>query len=528
MASTGLQNGGRRMPDLNRPFHSILFERPGDSARAEQKQQPSCFPDLNLDQALGSMTVGRGDYQLKPFFYAPLPDAGAVAYRHDILRDLEQEPVRVAVQAFAAQMRRMREQLVQVGKLHYRYQKERWFADAVDTYCQAVRSLTAELGRLGVSSAGFRGLTEYLTRYTASDAFTSLVAQTQRLYGDLATVSYSVHIKGNRVRVSKYEGEPDYSAEVGKTFAKFQQGAVKDYLVGFRDWPDMNHVEARVLDLVARLYPDVFQELDDYAARNQGYLDAVIGAFDREVQFYLAYLEFITPLKKSGLAFCYPQVSAGSKEISATESFDLALASKLVPAKSPVVTNDFALSGAERILVVTGPNNGGKTTFARMFGQLHYLASLGLPVPGRQARLLLPDEVFTHFEREEDISTLHGKLEDELTRIHQILGQATGRSVLVMNESFTSTTLHDALFLGTEVMRRVIDLDLLCVYVTFVDELASLSESTVSMVAAIVPDNPAQRTFKVERRPADGLAYAAAIAAKYGLTHERVKERIAR
>jgi len=515
------------MPDLDRPFGSILFERPGDAARAEQSQQPSCFPDLNLDQALESITAGRGEYQLKPFFHAPLPDAGAVAYRHDILRDLEQEPVRGAVRAFAAQLHQMREQLVQAGKLPYRYQQERWFADAVDTYCQAVRSLTGELSRLGVNSRGFQGLTEYLTRYTASDAFTSLVTQTQQLYRDLATVSYSIHIKGNRVRVSKYEGEPDYSAEVGKTFAKFQQGAVKNYLVGFRDWPDMNHVEARVLDLVARLYPDVFQELDDYAARNRDYLDAVIGAFDREVQFYLAYLEFIAPLKKSGLTFCYPQVSAGPGEIRATGSFDLALASKLVPAKSQVVSNDFALRGAERILVVTGPNNGGKTTFARMFGQLHYLASLGLPVPGRQARLLLPDEVFTHFEREEDIATLHGKLEDELTRIHQILGQATGRSVLVMNESFTSTTLNDALFLGTEVMRRVIDLDLLCVYVTFVDELASLSESTVSMVAAIVPDNPAQRTFKVERRPADGLAYAAAIAAKYGLTYERVKERIA-
>jgi hypothetical protein len=504
-------------------FNGILFPRP---VAAAHDADPPFFSDLNLDQVFAAMTAGRDEYRLAPFFRVPLHDPDDVAYRHEVFRDLENEAAAGAVTAFAAKMRTMRGQLEQARKLRHRYQQERWFLDAAATYRDAVRVFAGALSGVGLTSRALTGFRDYLAGYTGSAAFTGLDDDISRVAGTLEAVRYCVSVKGSRVTVSRYAGEPDYSAQVVATFAKFARGAVKDYHARFSSWPDMNHVEERVLDQVVRLFPGEFGALDSFAAEHADFAAETALSFDREIQFYLAYLDFVAPLKSAGLPFCYPDVSADDKRTDAEAAFDLALAARLVPRHAAVVTNDFGLSGPERIFVVTGPNHGGKTTFARMFGEIHYLASLGYPVPARRARLFLPDQVFTHFEREEDLTARHGRLEDELYRIRDVLRDATSSSLLVMNESFSSTTLGDARFIGERVLDTMTGRGMLGVYVTFVDELASRSHAVVSMVAGVVPDDPAERTFTVVRRPADGLAYAAAIAAKYGLTYRQLRQRL--
>jgi DNA mismatch repair protein MutS len=507
-------------------FRSILFQKTEDAVKAETTTPLPFFVDLRLDQIVEAITASKEEYNLKPFFHARLDDIDAVKYRHEVFQDLENKTLIQHIELFAQRMRAMREYLARANKLYYKQQKEKWFLDAADLYCDSVNSLAHDLGPVSIRSEGLLRFRDYIANYILSERFTSLLADTKKLQADLSAVNYCVLIKGNAMQVRKYESEIDYSADVEKTFQKFQQGAVKDYRVKFSDPPEMNHIEAKVLDFVTRLYPDIFSHLAAYCEKNAEYLDNTIGVFDRQIQFYIAYLDYAARFKRTGLKFCYPEISNTSKEISAYEAFDLALAYTLIPEKSRVVTNDFYLQDSERIFVVSGPNQGGKTTFSRTFGQLHYLASMGCPVPGTEAQLFLFDKLFTHFEREEDIKNLRGKLQDDLVRIHEILREATSDSIIIMNEIFTSTTLQDAVLLSKKVMDELIERDLICVWVTFVDELASYSEKTLSMVSTVVPDDPALRTYKIRRKPAEGLSYAMAIAEKYRLTYRSLKERI--
>ena len=112
------------------PFRSILFERPSDVG---ERKDPSVFRDLNLDQVFAAVAAGRDEYELMPFFSAPLRDVGAVEYRHQVQRDLANEALSGAVAEFALRMREMRNILAQSGKLRTRYQKEYWFLDAAES-----------------------------------------------------------------------------------------------------------------------------------------------------------------------------------------------------------------------------------------------------------------------------------------------------------------------------------------------------------------------------------------------------------
>ena len=506
----------------------MLFADVRAALNVEGAQPPAFFGDLNLDQVVRALIARRDAYDLAPFFHSPLSDLDTIRFRQEVFADLERSEVYALATEFAKQelvahhtrqRRAMRED--DMGFSHYH--RSRGFLNVVLAYCQTVERLAHGLAGVGVRARGLIGLRDYLIAYCHGTAFRELRDEARALDQALDQVRYTFLLKGSRITVGPYDEQPDYSAQVTATFERFRQGAATSYLPEFRDWD--TYAAIGVLHLVAKVYPDLFAQLDAFCARHADYLDETIRVLDRELQFYLSYLDYIRPLRERGLCFSYPAMSSDDKAERALDTFDLAFAAQRTNDGETVIPNDVRLDGSERILVITGPNNGGKTTLARTVGQVHYLARLGCPVPGRDARLFLCDRIFTRFERQEEIETLTGKLQDELNRLRDALEAATPDSLFVLNEMFNSTTAQDALFLSREILARVSDLDAVCVCVTFLDELATLNEKTVSMVSTVDPADPAIRTYKLIRRRADGRAYARAVAEKYGLTYERLTSR---
>lgn len=514
-------------------FYSILFP---DMKRqtAPSPEMPEYFKDLNLDQITSSILKGKSEYALEQFFYTPLKDTDAIVYRQDVMRDMKAPELQKQIKLFAKTIFDTEKRVIDTldhlsdpESYHNNYLVKGHLLHDAQQYCHAIKAMVDELKQDSLESAGLSNFAEYLHDYALSDAFISLSSYVERLKSNLATVKYCMLINSGTIRVRKYEGQQDHSREILQVFDKFKQSATKDYRHKLSEEPRAEHVEAAVLNLVATWYKDIFDDLDRFCTQYQNFIDDRISLFSREVQFYIAYLEYIQRFQEIGLNFCYPEMCTSKEHIKSTDSFDLALAGSLIPQQIPVA-NSFALTHPEQIIVVTGPNQGGKTTFARMFGQLHHLGSIGCAVPGTEASLFLFDNIFTIFEQEEDVKTLSGKLQSDLIRLHEVVNKATSQSLIIINEIFSSTTLHDAVWLGRKMMQAILVIGALAVCVTFLDELASYSPEIVSMMSTVQEDDPVKRTYKIVRREADGLAFAVHIAQKYGLTFDALGRRLQR
>jgi DNA mismatch repair protein MutS len=503
-----------------------VLRRPGAGTRPAAAAPDDCRVDLHLDQVIDAVLVDDDLDDLRAHFHTLLRDADDVAYRHEVFRDLADVDLRGAVAAFARSLGRLRTRGRWTPRSRRPRRSQRLHLDAASLYCEAVRALAGAFARRPPASRALRSIAAHLHRYAASEAFRALDDDARSLTRDLDAVAYALTIFEDRVHVRRTSDRHDYGEDIERTFRRFRRADAPEAVPERIEVTEMSDAEAAVLDLVARQHPSTFAALERFVETHTTFVEPLLERFGHEVRFFLAYLDFAERLAPLGLTFCLPTVSTIDKRVEALGSFDVALAESLREDAGRVVCNDVRLEAGERVLVVTGANQGGKSTFARAFGQLHYLAALGCPVPARSARLPLCDALLTHFERDEDLRALQGRLGEELTRLGDLLERLGPRSVVVMNEAFASTATDDALALGRATLERILGADAVAVVVTFTDELASFDRRVASVVATVDPSDPSRRTFRVERQAADGRAHALAVAHAHGLTYEALRRRL--
>lgn len=502
-------------------YHSILF----DSAKVSRYIPiPGLFSDLNIDQIIQEILTDKEEYNLSEFYYHSLQDIYTVNYRLDVMKDLESSVVFNNIIDFSSKMKKVREYIDFSKKAHNTFQSQKWFLDAANLYCKSVSNLYISLLTKEIHSSGLLSFKSWLSSYINTNNFQELCFETYDLNKVFDSIKYSIQVERGKITIDSDIIQEDYCESLNKTFERINDEEY-DFPISFFTGFEMCTLEVKILEIVRNDNKNAFDNLEVYCKNHIDFLDKTIQNFDREIQFYISYLEYTRKLKNKGYVFSYPIIST-SKRITVEAGYDLALAYKKLDNESCVISNNFSLENSERIYVITGPNQGGKTTFARTIGQIMYLASIGCPVPCLKAELFLFDRIFTHFSKEENLCNNAGRLKEELVRLKPIMTEVTENSLVIINELFASTTSYDAYTMGKKVLEHLIMKDCVCLYVTHIYELNGISPKTVSLVAAVHSEHDGMRTYKILRKPADGCAYANSIVEKYNLTYSEIKERI--
>lgn len=218
-----------------------------------------------------------------------------------------------------------------------------------------------------------------------------------------------------------------------------------------------------------------------------------------ELAFYVGCLNLAERLAAKEEPTCIPEVTTEpDRAFSATGLYDVSLSLHL---EDRAVGNDVVADG-KRLVLITGANQGGKSTFLRSVGQAQLMMQAGMFVAATSLCAGAVSGIFTHFEREEDAAMERGKLEEELSRMSTIADMIGPGALLLCNESFASTNEREGSEIGRQVVRAMTERGVNVLYVTHLYDLAHSFETTgddraLFLRAERLPNG--RRSFKLRR-----------------------------
>ena len=227
------------------------------------------------------------------------------------------------------------------------------------------------------------------------------------------------------------------------------------------------------------------------------HVHSFLGMLRTELAFYVGCVNLHEQLARGGQKICVPQPTPqGAHGLAFEELRDCALA---LTRPDPVVGNN-AQADNKDLILVTGANQGGKSTFLRSIGQAQLMMQCGMFVTANSFSSSLSDGLSTHFRREEDSGMESGKFDEELGRMSEIIDHVTPNSIILFNESFAATNEREGSEIARQITSALIDHRVRLISVTHLYELAqSFSEDTEAKVMFLRAERreDGTRSFKI-------------------------------
>ena len=214
-----------------------------------------------------------------------------------------------------------------------------------------------------------------------------------------------------------------------------------------------------------------------------------------------------------------------------------ALCNPIVACKldTPVIPNDFSFDDEGMIYVLTGPNRGGKSVITCAVGIAFVMAQLGLPVCADECVISPCDQIFTHFPTGSEDTIDKGRLGEECSRLGTIFEEVTEDSLVLLDESLSSTGSFEGAYIASEVLQGFSMVRCRGIFSTHLHDLAAsvdeinaacLPKGGVRIDNLVAAIDKGSRSFKILRARPDGKSYARDIAEKYGLSLEHILARV--
>ena len=199
------------------------------------------------------------------------------------------------------------------------------------------------------------------------------------------------------------------------------------------------------------------------AAQSADHIGSYFTMLRAELGFYVSCLNLADRLAAKGVPTTVPDPAPLSPSVfSCTDLRDACLE---LQSQVPAVGNDVQADG-KPLVIITGANSGGKSTFLRSTGVAQLMMQCGLFVTAESYRANVTSGIFTHFSREEDPGMTSGRLDDELKRMSVIAGQLRPNSLMLFNESFAGTNEREGSEIGYQIVRALLDADIKVFFVT--------------------------------------------------------------